>query len=41
MEKRVLILLLVLVLVPFTVQAQKILTLKECYDHAITANALA
>ena len=41
MKKRVLILLIVLVLVPFIINAQKILTLKECYDHAITASALA
>jgi hypothetical protein len=41
MKKRVLILLMILVLFPFTIQAQKILTLKECYDHAITASALA
>jgi outer membrane protein TolC len=41
MKKRVLILLMILVLFPFAIQAQKILTLKECYDHAITASALA
>jgi outer membrane protein TolC len=41
MKKRVLILLIVLVLGPFTIKAQKIMTLKECYDHAMTANALA
>jgi outer membrane protein TolC len=41
MKKRVLILLMILVLFPFTIQAQKILTLKECYDHAISASALA
>jgi outer membrane protein TolC len=41
MKKRVLILLIVLISGGTTIQAQKILTLKECYDLAMTANALA
>jgi len=41
MKKRVLILLIVLISGPVTIHAQKILTLKECYDHAIASNALA
>ncbi len=40
MKKRVLILLIVIILGPYILQAQKILTLKECYDKAYTANAL-
>jgi outer membrane protein TolC len=31
----------VIILWPFTLQAQKILTLKECYENAMTANALS
>jgi len=41
MKKRVLILLIILISGPVTIHAQKILTLKECYDHAIASNALA
>jgi outer membrane protein TolC len=40
MKKRVLILLIVIILGPNILQAQKILTLKECYDKAYSANAL-
>jgi outer membrane protein TolC len=40
--KRILLLIIILIL-PWTliIKAQKILTLKECYDHAMTTNALA
>src|SRR5664279_5159694 len=41
MKKIVLTLLIAISLGPYILQAQKILTLKECYDHAMTANALA
>jgi outer membrane protein TolC len=41
MKKIVLILLIAISLGPNRLQAQKILTLKECYDHAMTSNALA
>jgi outer membrane protein TolC len=41
MKIREFIYLIVLFLGPFQLQAQKILTLKECYEHAMTANALA
>ena len=41
MKKRELIFLIVLLLGSVTLQAQKLLTLKECYDKAATANALA
>lgn len=41
MKKIVLILLIVVFPVPRPLQAQKLLTLKECYDNAMTANALA
>lgn len=41
MKKRILILLIALISVWGSIQAQKILTLKECYDHAMTVNALA
>jgi len=41
MKKKVLILLTVIILEPAILQAQKIMTLKECYDNAYTANALA
>jgi outer membrane protein TolC len=41
MKKTVLILLIAISLGPYRLQAQKILTLKECYDHAMTSNALA
>ena len=34
-------LIILLILGSCTLQAQKILTLKECYEHAMTANALA
>jgi outer membrane protein TolC len=41
MRKIVLILLIAISLGPNRLQAQKILTLKDCYDHAMTSNALA
>jgi outer membrane protein TolC len=41
MKRRVLILLLVIIPGSYILNAQKILTLKECYDKAYTANALA
>lgn len=41
MKKRILILLIALISVWGSIQAQKILTLKECYDHAMMVNALA
>lgn len=41
MKKRVLILLTVIILGPYILQAQKIMTLKECYEKAYTANSLA
>lgn len=41
MSKTVLIFLIIMFPGPFTLQAQKILTLKECYDNALTANSLA
>ena len=41
MKKRVLTLLIVLISGGVSLQAQKILTLKECYDRAMTVNALA
>ena len=41
MKKNVLILLIALYSGGVSIQAQKILTLKECYDHAMTATALA
>jgi outer membrane protein TolC len=41
MKKIVLILFIVISLGPYRLHAQKILTLKDCYDHAMTSNALA
>lgn len=41
MRKKELILILVLLTGSFILKAQKILTLKECYERAATANALA
>ena len=41
MKKNVLILLIALISGGVSIQAQKILTLKECYDHAMAVNALA
>jgi outer membrane protein TolC len=41
MRKIVLILLIAISLGPNRLQAQRILTLKDCYDHAMTSNALA
>jgi outer membrane protein TolC len=41
MKKRVLILLTIIIMGPYLLQAQKIMTLKECYDKAYTGNALA
>jgi outer membrane protein TolC len=41
MKRKESMFLVVLFFLSFTIQAQKILTLKECYDHAATANALA
>ncbi|MGC1391522.1 MAG: TolC family protein [Bacteroidales bacterium] len=41
MKRKELIFLTAIIFGPFTLQAQKILTLKECYDKAATANALA
>ena len=41
MKKIVLILLIAISLGPNRLQAQRILTLKDCYDHAMTSNALA
>jgi outer membrane protein TolC len=41
MKKIVLILLIAISMGHSRLQAQKILTLKDCYDHAMTSNALA
>ena len=41
MKRKVLILLILIVPWASIIQAQKILTLKECYEKAMTANALA
>jgi outer membrane protein TolC len=41
MKRLVLIIMTVIILWPFTLQAQKILTLKECYENAMTSNALS
>src|ERR1035437_7863124 len=41
MRRKELIFIVVLFFVPVLLNAQKILTLKECYDRAMTANALA
>src|SRR5450759_74268 len=41
MKRRELIFVLLLFFGSFTLHAQKIMTLKECYDNAMTANALA
>lgn len=41
MKTRVLILLIVIILEPYILSAQKILTLRECYEKAYTATALA
>jgi outer membrane protein TolC len=41
MKTRVLIFLIVIILDPYILNAQKILSLKECYDEAYAANALA
>ncbi|HUX94437.1 MAG TPA: TolC family protein [Bacteroidales bacterium] len=41
MKRKVLIIILLFILWPFIINAQKILTLKECYDMAMTTNALA
>ena len=41
MKRKVLILLTLIIIWPSAIYAQKILTLKECYDRAMTANALA
>jgi len=41
MKRIILILLIVIILVPCALKAQKILTLKECYDKAYITNALA
>jgi outer membrane protein TolC len=41
MKRKVLIIIFLIIPWPLTIKAQKILTLKECYDRAATANALA
>jgi outer membrane protein TolC len=41
MKRNVLILIILIILWPLTVRAQKILSLKECYDQAMITNALA
>ncbi len=41
MKRRELIFVILLFFGSFTLHAQKIMTLKECYDNAMTANALA
>ncbi len=41
MNRKELIFLAVLILGPMTLQGQKVLTLKECYDQAMMATALA
>ncbi len=41
MKRKVLILFILMIFWSLILQAQKILTLKECYDRAMTANALA
>ena len=41
MKRNVLIIIVLVIFRVYTLNAQKILTLKECYDQAITANALA
>ena len=41
MKTRVLILLIAIILEPYILSAQKIITLRECYDKAYIANALA
>src|SRR5664279_2222739 len=41
MKRSVLIMMIVIILWPYTLKAQKILTLKECYDQAYTTNALS
>jgi outer membrane protein TolC len=41
MKRKVLIIIFLIIPWPVTIKAQKILTLKECYDRAATANALA
>ena len=41
MKRKVLILLTLIIIWPSAIYAQKILTLKECYDRAMTANAIA
>jgi len=41
MKRKVLILMILIIPWQLTIQAQKILTLKECYDMAMSANALA
>ncbi len=41
MKRKVLILILLIPLWSFNIQAQRILTLKECYDLAMSSNAIA
>ena len=41
MKRNVLIIIVLIISLAKTLNAQKILTLKECYDQAMTANALA
>ena len=41
MKRLVLIIMIVIILEPCTLQAQKILTLKECYDQSYTTNTLS
>lgn len=41
MKRNVLIIIVLIISLANTLNAQKILTLKECYDQAMTANALA
>ena len=41
MKRLVLIIIIVIILWPITLQAQKILTLKECYENAMRDNALS
>src|ERR1035437_2637419 len=41
MKRKVLIIIIIIIPLTITLNAQKILTMKECYDRAATANALA
>jgi len=41
MKRKFLILFILIILPVSVIRAQKILTLKECYDRAVNSNALA